>query len=136
MFTTTISHLRGPGIAALLATAALGVVACGDDDDNENSQPAAPPAQGRVLDREPDPDQLTCSEIGNRDNYKITYDTAFSLAEDNPIEGSNTHQAAIRITGAMNDLCERRDNGAYRPAADALAAVKRGEYGGGSAQIP
>jgi hypothetical protein len=120
---------RRAGLLAVLGAAlAIGAGGCGDDDDDSASKPAGTnaAASGSPLRSEPAPSKLTCADLANRENYVVTYETALTLAESERLP--NTQQAAIRINGAMVDLCEKRDESAYAPAADALAAVKRGEY--------
>ena len=44
------------------------------------------------------------------------------------LRDANQYQAAQRLIFALNDLCESADDASYRPAADALEAVKSGRY--------
>jgi hypothetical protein len=128
LFSSTSSRRAG-SLAVLGAVLAVGAGGCGDDDDS-GSQPAGTnaAASGPALRSEPSPSKLTCADLANRENYVVTYETALTLAERERMPGGNTQQAAVRITGAMVDLCEKRGEPAYAPAADAVAAVKRGEY--------
>jgi hypothetical protein len=128
----SISRLRRPGAVALLGSAlVLGAGACGDDDggDSDGAQPSGGVASaGPVLERDADPGDISCSHLANRDNFPATHDVAFQLAKS--LEGvtGSTEQVAVRLTGAMTDLCGKRDDPDYRPAKDAAAAVERGEY--------
>jgi hypothetical protein len=125
-----ILRLRRPGAVALLGAAfVLGAIGCGDDDAKTKSKSSVSAvAAGPVLQEEPDADQLNCSHLANRENYPVAHDAAFTLAQRTRVADASTEQAATRIEGAMHDLCEKRADPAYRPAADAVEAVQRGGY--------
>jgi hypothetical protein len=133
-----ILRLRRPGAVALLGAAfVLGAIGCGDDDAKTKSKSSVSAvAAGPVLQEEPDADQLNCSHLANHENYGVAYDTAVTLAERARVTEGSTHQVATRISGAMDDLCEKRGDPAYRPAADAVEAVKRGGYKYQSPALP
>ena len=126
---TSISRMRRTGAVALLGSAfVLGTGGCGDDDKAQPQPSTDAATAGPVLERDADPGEISCSHLANRDNYPTTHDIAFSLAKRIRVADGSTEQVAVRISGAMNDLCTKRDDPDYRPAADAVAAVKRGEY--------
>ena len=103
---------------------------CGGDGSSKSARKqvsgAAPAAQS--VGNHPDPYKLTCADIVNRENYPPVYDAAVVLAKAaNPRDASD-QQAATRVYAAVHGLCSKHRSEAYRPARDAVAAVKRGEY--------
>ena len=127
----SISRLRRPGAVALLGSAlVLGASACGDDDDDkaQPAQPSGVASAGPVLERDADPGEISCSHLTNRDNFAAAHSVAFRLAKSVDGAEGSTEQVAVRLTGAMTDLCEKRGDPSYRPSKDAVAAVERGEY--------
>jgi hypothetical protein len=118
---------------AAVVLAIAGVSACGGDDDDEpaqNTTPRATPAvaAGPALEEDPDPGTVNCSHLANRENYQAAYQAAYTLAKDVKLPDASEKTTASRILAAMNGLCEKRPEADYRPAEDAVAAVKRGEY--------
>jgi hypothetical protein len=126
------SPLRRRAAAAVLGAAlCLGLAnGCGGNGDSKKVSERTSRAAGGVptLGAHPDPYKLTCSDIGNRENYPPVYDAAVILARAADLRDASDQQTATRLYAAVHDLCAKRANPAYRPAKDALVAVKRGEY--------
>jgi hypothetical protein len=53
---------------------------------------------------------------------------ALSLAREVRIPGTNRNQLWQRFVYALLDICKKADEPSYRPAAEAVRRVRRGEY--------
>ena len=116
--------------AALLpvALAVLLGSGCGGSDA-EPSRPAATatPAQARI-DPDKDPHAITCADLADKEaSAELTRRAQFALADEATVRDMSRLRVAQSIFYAMTELCREGDAG-YKPAADAVAAVERGDY--------
>jgi len=115
----------------VIALAALAVLAsgCGGDDEAE---PAAAKSGTTISIEEAarSPKSITCMDIQTQSEAagKAALAAANALAGTVQLEGAHLYQTTQRLLFAIYDLCERVDDGSYRPAPDALEAVKAGRY--------
>ncbi len=115
-------------VIGLVACAAI-VAGCGDDEAGE--QKASEPKRVSVAERhaqlEKDPYDLRCADIRDKvASARITRVVQYALADDAKIRGLNRLQASQSIYYAITELCKSKP-GSYRPAKDAIAAVRSGE---------
>jgi hypothetical protein len=117
---------------AALAVSAMLASACGGDDEGE---PAAgksrePIATSSVEEAARSPKRVTCRDIQTQSEAagKAARAAANALAGTVPLRNENRYQTAQRLLYAIYDLCEKVDDGSYRPAAHALEAVRSGQY--------
>jgi hypothetical protein len=115
--------------SALILTAVLGLAACGSDEKGSarSKQPAATISEEKAYSS---PKSVTCTDIQTQSQAagKATRAAATALARTVQLRDASQYETAQRLVFAMNDLCERADDASYRPAADALRAVKSGRY--------
>ena len=113
------------GLSACVAIAA----GCGGDDASTRSKDEAKPVDmaARVAQIEKNPYDLRCSDL--RDKLaaaRFSRTVQVALADDAKIPGLNRLQASQSIYFAITELCKAQP-GSYRPAKDAIAAVRSGE---------
>lgn len=116
------------GFAACAAIAA----GCGDDDDTTTARSESKAQTAGVAERyaqlEKDPYALRCSDIRDKvRSARITRVVQNALAQDAKIRGLNQLQASQSIYYAITELCKSKP-GSYRPAQDAIAGVRSGEF--------
>jgi hypothetical protein len=102
---------------------------CGDDDTGA-SKPEA--KRVNVTERhaqlEKDPYALRCADIRDKvASARITRIVQYALADDARIPGLTRLQASQSIFYAITELCKSKP-GSYRPAEDAIAGVRSGEF--------
>jgi hypothetical protein len=116
--------------------AVIGVMACaaivtGCGDDETGAQNAREAKRVSVAERhaqlEKNPYDLRCADIRDEvRSARITRVVQYALADDAKIRGLNRLQASQSIYYAITELCKSKP-GSYRPAKDAIAAVRSGE---------
>ena len=120
------------GVVAAIAVTAVLAAGCGGDDEAE---PAA--AQGgtssstiSIEKAASEPRSITCADIQTQVETagKAALAAAHALAGTVQLPDTTQYQTTQRLLFAMYDLCERVDDGAYRPAPHALDAVESGQY--------
>jgi hypothetical protein len=116
----------------LIGLVACGAIAagCGDDDTGATSKREAKPVDiaARSVQLEKDPYDLRCSDIRNKiASARMTRVVQYALADDAKIRGLNRLQASQSIYYAITELCKSKP-GSYRPAQDAIAGVRSGEF--------
>jgi hypothetical protein len=120
---------RRQTLIGLIACAAF-AAGCGDNDDaSTKSKPAATPADiaARSAQLEKDPYDLRCADLSDPiAAARMTRRVQYALADDAKIRGLNRLQASQSIYFAITELCKGK-TGSYRPANDAIAAVRSGE---------
>lgn len=127
---------KGPVTAfsalAALAVSALLALGCGDDDEAEPAARSSGTASTTISIAEAarSPKSVTCADIETQSEAagKAALAAANTLAGTVQIPGANRYQTAQRLLFGLYALCERIDDGSYRPAADALEDVKAGRY--------
>ena len=115
------------GFAACAAIAA----GCGDDDGQttrgESKAKTVSVAQRHAMLRK-DPYALRCSDIRDKiASARMTRLVQVALADDAKIRGLNRLQASQSIFYAITELCRAKPD-SYRPADDAIAGVRSGEF--------
>jgi hypothetical protein len=119
---------RRQAVIGLMACAAI-VAGCGDDDtgaQNTRETKSVSLAE-RHAQLEKDPYDLRCADIRDKvASARITRVVQYALADDAKIRGLNRLQASQSIYYAITELCKSKP-GSYRPAKDAIAAVRSGE---------
>jgi hypothetical protein len=115
-------------LIGLIACAAI-AAGCGDDDASTKSKDEAKPVDiaARAAQLEKNPYDLSCADL--RDKLaaaRITRPVQYALADDAKIRGLNRLQASQSIYFAITELCKSKPD-SYRPAKDAIAAVRSGE---------
>jgi hypothetical protein len=117
----------------LMAVMACGAIAagCGDDDDTgAKSKREAKPVDiaVRSAQLEKNPYDLRCADIRDKiASARMTRVVQYALADDAKIRGLNRLQASQSIFYAVTELCKTKP-GSYRPAEDAIAGVRSGEF--------
>jgi hypothetical protein len=122
---------RRHAITALLACAAL-AAGCGADDSSSesSSEPAAQKVSlaERHAQIERNPYDLRCDDLSDPvASARMSRVVQYALADDAGIRGLNRLQASQSIYYAITELCKSHP-GSYRPANDAIAGVRSGEY--------
>jgi hypothetical protein len=118
---------RRHAISALLACAAV-AAGCGDEEspDPEPGSKKVSLAQ-RHAQLENDPYALRCADMRDEiASARITRVVQYALADDAKIKGLNRLQSSQSIYYAITELCKSKP-GSYKPANDAIAAVRSGE---------
>jgi hypothetical protein len=114
------------GLMACVAVAA----GCGDDDTGASSTREAKPVDiaARSAQLERNPYDLRCADIRDKiASARMTRIVQYALADDAKIRGLNRLQASQSIYYAITELCKSKP-GSYRPAKDAIAGVRSGEF--------
>jgi hypothetical protein len=121
---------RRQTLIGLVACATI-AVGCGDDDTGGgSSKPEA--KRVNVAERhaqlEKNPYDLRCADLRDKvASARITRVVQYALADDVKIKGLNRLQASQSIYYAVTELCKSKP-GSYRPAEDAIAGVRSGEF--------
>jgi hypothetical protein len=121
---------RRQTLTGLIACAAV-AVGCGNDDDDAStkSKDAAKPIDiaARSAQLEKNPYDLRCGDVRDKQaSARLTRRVQYALADDAKIRGLNRLQASQSIYFAITELCKAKPD-SYRPAKDAIAAVRSGE---------
>ena len=116
----------------LIGLMACGAIAagCGDDDTGASSERKAKPVNVAVRSAqlEKNPYDLRCADIRDKiASARMTRVVQYALADDARIQGLNRLQASQSIFYAITELCKSKP-GSYRPAKDAIAGVRSGEF--------
>ena len=116
----------------LIAVMACGAIAagCGDDEGGAGSKEKPKPVNiaVRSAQLEKNPYDLRCADL--RDavaSARMSRVVQYALADDAKIRGLNRLQASQSIYYAITELCKSKP-GSYRPAEDAIAGVRSGEF--------
>jgi hypothetical protein len=112
-----------------LTACALVVAGCGGDDAGESSKDEAQPVDiaARTAQLEKNPYDLRCGDLNDAvASTRMTRVVQSALADDAKIRGLNRLQASQSIYFAITELCKPKPD-SYRPAKDAIAAVRSGE---------
>jgi hypothetical protein len=115
----------------LIRAAAAGAVvvalplASGCGNDGSQAEPAA-----AKVDLGEKPYEITCRDLADKQAADWSRRATVTLANETKIRKLTLAQATQSIFFAMTELC-KQNNGAYKPAQDAVAAVKRGKYQAG-----
>lgn len=110
------------GIAVLVL---VGAVGCGGDSRQEA---AAKPRPTATADPNKDPYAINCGDLADPlAAGEMSRRATVKLARKADISGLSQLRASQSIYFAMTELCKEND-ASYTPAADAVAAVERGEY--------
>jgi hypothetical protein len=120
---------RRQTLIGLIACAAI-AAGCGDDDASTESKSEAKPVDlaARHAQLERNPYDLRCADIRDKvASARITRVVQNSLATDAKIPGLNQLQSSQSIYFAITELCKAKPD-SYRPAKDAIAAVRSGEF--------
>lgn len=125
MFRDRTHRLRRATATGVVVVALPLAGGCGNDESSP--EPAAKPAAPRV-DLGENPYKITCRDLADE---QATVDwgrrATVTLAADTKLRRVTPMQATQRINFALTELCKQND-GSYKPAKDAVAAVNRGEY--------
>jgi hypothetical protein len=118
---------------ALAASAAV-AAGCGDDEPagegaaDASKQNSAASLAKRHAQLERDPYALRCGDIRDKlASADITRIVQYALADEAQIRGLNRLQASQSIFFAITELCRAKPD-SYRPANDAIAGVRSGEF--------
>jgi hypothetical protein len=116
----------------LIGLMACGAIAagCGDDDQAASSKRKAKPIDfaARSAQLAKDPYDIRCADIRDKlASADMTRAVQVALADDAKIKGLNRLQASQSIFYAITELCQSK-SGSYRPAEDAIAGVRSGEF--------
>jgi hypothetical protein len=118
-------------LIAVMSCAAL-AAGCGDDNsgaepDAGADKPTAVSVEERHAELEKNPYDVKCADIRDKlTAAKVTRVVQVALADDARIRGLNRLQASQSIYFAITELCKSKPD-SYRPAKDAIAAVRSGE---------
>jgi hypothetical protein len=119
----------------LLLVLALALIggSCGEDERPSPAEDRVPSA--RELERwyafySKHPYAMTCRHVLAIDSAKAQqfHIAALSLAREVRRPGTNRNQLWQRFVYALLKICKKADDPAYRPAAEAVRRVRRGEY--------
>jgi len=116
----------------LIGLMACGAIAagCGDDDTSTSSKREAKPVDiaARSAQLEKNPYDIKCADIRDKvASARMTRLVQVALADDAKIRGLNRLQASQSIFYAITELCRAKPD-SYRPAEDAIAGVRTGEF--------
>jgi hypothetical protein len=115
-------------VIGLVACAAI-AAGCGDDDTTTKSKNEAKPVDraARYAQLERNPYEVRCGDLdGSHAAAEMSRVLQNALADDARIRGLNRLQASQSIYFAITELCKAQPD-SYRPAEDAIAAVRSGE---------
>ena len=119
-------------LIAVMGCAAL-AAGCGDEDSGAEAgagadKPKAVSVEVRHAQLERTPYDLRCADLRDElASARITRTVQVTLADDAKIRGLNRLQASQSIYYAITELCKSKP-GTYRPAKDAVAGVRSGEF--------
>jgi hypothetical protein len=119
---------RRQTVIGLIACAAI-AAGCGDDDTATKGKAEAKPVDiaTRAAQVEKNPYVLRCGDLDDSTaSARMTRIVQNALADDAKIRGLNQLQASQSIYFAITELCKAQPD-SYRPAKDAIAAVRSGE---------
>ena len=119
---------RRQTVIGLIACASI-AAGCGDDDASKSSKDEAKPVDiaARSAQLEKNPYDLRCGDLNDAvASARMTRVVQYALADDAKIRGLNRLQASQSIYFAITELCKPKPD-SYRPAKDAIAAVRSGE---------
>jgi hypothetical protein len=123
---TAFNALTALAVSAMLASG------CGGDDEDEPvaAKTRTPTTTISIEEAARSPNSITCRDIQTQSEAagKAALAAANALAGTVQLRDAHHYQTTQRLLFAIYDLCERIDDGSYRPAADALEAVKSGSY--------
>lgn len=116
----------------LIGLIACGAIAagCGDDNTSTSSKREAKPVDiaARTAQLERNPYDIKCADIRDKvASARMTRIVQYALADDARISGLNRLQASQSIYYAITELCKGKP-GSHRPAKDAIAGVRSGEF--------
>jgi hypothetical protein len=120
---------RRQTVVGLMACGAI-AAGCGDDDTGAKGKREAKPVDiaVRSAQLEKNPYDLRCADIRDKiASARMTRVVQYALADDAKIRGLNRLQASQSIFYAITELCKAKP-GSYRPAEDAIAGVRSGEF--------
>jgi hypothetical protein len=120
---------RRQTLIGLVACGAI-VAGCGDDGKAGSSKRDPKPVDmaARSAQLEKNPYDLRCADIRDKvASADMTRRVQYALADDARIRGLNRLQASQSIFYAITELCKAKP-GTYRPARDAIAGVRSGEF--------
>jgi hypothetical protein len=119
--------------ALLVAVVVLVAAGCGESDAPSTTEDGE--SRARELERgyeyfSKHPYALTCERVLAIDSAKAQqfHIAALSLAREVHLPDTNRNQLWQRFVYALLDLCHKADDPSYRPAAEAVRRVRRGEY--------
>ena len=114
------------GVAGLTVLGLAWASGCGGDSTAEPAAKSQAPAAKAETSK--DPYALTCGDLADPlAAGDVSRQATVKLARKADIRGLSLLRASQSIFFAMTELCKENDAG-YAPAADAVAAVERGEY--------
>ena len=126
---TVYSALTAVAVAAVLAAG------CGEDDEAntgaaEQAAKRKAPATITVDEAARAPRSITCVDFEAKAQMaaQATRAGANALAATVTVPRESQQQTAERFIFALDDLCRRSDDGAYRPAVDAVKLIEAGGY--------
>jgi hypothetical protein len=116
-------------VLCALALAAAG--GCGGDSGDgggrEDAEAARPSADPRgEADPNMDPFAASCEEFLNSPD--LYSQGTVKLSRRVRLPGANDYQVLLRMRNAITDICDKSGRGDYRPASEAVRAVKSGKY--------
>jgi hypothetical protein len=120
--------MRTSAIITGLALCAAFATGCGEDAAEE---PAAKAPSVTLAERQAqldqDPYDLRCADLEDKvASAGLTRRVQYALADDAAIPGLNRLRSSQSIYFAITELCKPKPD-SYRPAKDAIAAVRSGE---------
>jgi hypothetical protein len=120
-------------LIAVIGCAAF-ATGCGDDDSGSDrssdsaDRPKVVSVEERHAQLRKDPYDVRCADIRDKlTAARITRAVQVALADDAKIRGLNRLQASQSIYYAITELCKSQP-GSYKPAKDAVAGVRSGEF--------
>jgi hypothetical protein len=123
-------------LATLAVVAAAVGAGCGEDESPAPRSGDAARDPGAYDFYRDNPYALACRHVLAIHSAKAQqfHIAAHSLARRVRLPGVNRNQVWARLVHARLDICQRADDPSYRPAREAVRAVRRGDYrlsGGG-----
>jgi hypothetical protein len=117
----------GAMVAALAASAALLLGACGKGNDEARDQRNAPKlASAQAI--EQDPYAIACGHIRDQQRWASeTRRATVAIGDREKVPGLNRLQATQSLFFAMTELCKGRP-ASYEPADAAVQGVREGKY--------
>jgi hypothetical protein len=120
-------------LIAVIGCAAFAAGCGGDDSGSDRSsgsadRPTVVSVEERHAQLQKDPYDVRCADIRDKlTAARITRVVQVALADDAKIRGLNRLQASQSIYYAITELCKSQPD-SYKPAKDAVAGVRSGEF--------
>jgi hypothetical protein len=116
---------RAIRLPALLCALVIAAGGCGGDAGNQHGARPVSEPHG-TTDPNKDPFAASCEEILNSPD--LYSQATVKLAHRVHLPDASEYHVLLRLRNAVTDICDKAGRGDYRPAREALRAVRAGKY--------